>query len=315
MKVLVLCLILASSLIANISLSHYPVDKALPQLNSLMKKAGGAKAEALAAAMAMIPAHAIVSADYAITPHLTHREKIYMFPNPFRADNWGVNDETQHDPETVQYILVQEDIIAPSQQDMLVFLVSSGQFEEVFSQKGVHLYKRIATWTFEAAGPTKGHGLMGYFFAFDHDLGSLPQSPQGLPEQILLIPQINFPVSSGEFKTDDVAGTQLRSRFMAIFDGFLNVPAAGEYSFTVYSDDGFRLKVDKRIVCEFPGIRAFDPTHCRSTLKKGATPIRLQYFNNAPPHGLQLMWQTPEDSEPKVIDSSYFYPSEEASLN
>lgn len=39
-----------------------------------------------------IPANAVVSAQYAITAHLDHREEIYMFPTPFSASLYGPDD-------------------------------------------------------------------------------------------------------------------------------------------------------------------------------------------------------------------------------
>lgn len=39
-----------------------------------------------------VPGGAVVSAHYAITAHLAHREEIYMFPTPFYAELYGVDD-------------------------------------------------------------------------------------------------------------------------------------------------------------------------------------------------------------------------------
>lgn len=50
---------------------------------------GAPRAQAAREAIALIPPDAAVSASYAYVPHLTHREQIYEFPNPWRATNWG----------------------------------------------------------------------------------------------------------------------------------------------------------------------------------------------------------------------------------
>src|SRR6266498_3711439 len=44
-------------------------------------------------ALAMIPADAPVSAQFNLVPQLSHRVKIFEFPNPFRAANWGLNGD------------------------------------------------------------------------------------------------------------------------------------------------------------------------------------------------------------------------------
>src|SRR3546814_18270469 len=41
-----------------------------------------------------------------LVPQLTHRERIYTFPNPWLADTWGVHDENRHEPELVDWLLV-----------------------------------------------------------------------------------------------------------------------------------------------------------------------------------------------------------------
>ena len=53
----------------------------------------------------MIPKDASVSAHYQIVPHLTHRNKIYNFYNPFGSNFWG-NGREEPPLEYVDYILV-----------------------------------------------------------------------------------------------------------------------------------------------------------------------------------------------------------------
>ena len=45
--------------------------------------------EAIQAAIELLPKDAIVSAQYSIVPHIAHRQGIYYWPNPFRAENWA----------------------------------------------------------------------------------------------------------------------------------------------------------------------------------------------------------------------------------
>ena len=39
-------------------------------------------------------------------PHLTHRTKIYEFPDPWKAVNWGVNGENLDDPADVEWLVL-----------------------------------------------------------------------------------------------------------------------------------------------------------------------------------------------------------------
>jgi uncharacterized membrane protein len=49
-----------------------------------------------------------VAATYNLVPHLSHRSNIYTFPNPWKRppQNWGVEGENPHDPETVDILIV-----------------------------------------------------------------------------------------------------------------------------------------------------------------------------------------------------------------
>ncbi len=60
-------------------------------------------------AVARIPDDASVSAHYVLVTHLSHREEIYEFPNPFKSRNWGDgrnNGERLPEAETVEYVIV-----------------------------------------------------------------------------------------------------------------------------------------------------------------------------------------------------------------
>ncbi len=57
-------------------------------------------------ALALVPDDVAVMATSRFLPHLTHRERIYFFPNPFQERYWGVSGENQHDPAVVRWIAV-----------------------------------------------------------------------------------------------------------------------------------------------------------------------------------------------------------------
>jgi hypothetical protein len=60
------------------------------------------------AAFEMIPDDAVVAASHTFAPHLGHRTRIYMLPNPWVADNWGVTEGVprQADPSEVEWMVV-----------------------------------------------------------------------------------------------------------------------------------------------------------------------------------------------------------------
>jgi uncharacterized membrane protein len=81
----------------------------------------GATDAARRQALALVDPDAPVSAHYNLVPHLAHRSKVYEFPNPFRAVNWGVTGDT-HPPaaaEAVRFVVVQRDLLGEEDRKLL----------------------------------------------------------------------------------------------------------------------------------------------------------------------------------------------------
>ncbi len=109
-----------------------PADPSSPQVASVRR------------AIERIPDDAAVSAYHSWVPHVDHRERIYMFPNPWKAAYWGTFDrEGQRLPfaHEVSFILV------PTQLDpepRAVLDSIRGEFETVYDSGGVVLLRRRA---------------------------------------------------------------------------------------------------------------------------------------------------------------------------
>jgi uncharacterized membrane protein len=81
----------------------------------------GATDPARRQALALVDPDAAVSAQYNLVPHLAHRPEVYEFPNPFRAENWGVSGDT-HPPaaaEAVRFVVVQRDLLGEEDRKLL----------------------------------------------------------------------------------------------------------------------------------------------------------------------------------------------------
>src|SRR4029453_10876387 len=67
----------------------------------------------------------------------------------------------------------------------------------------------------------------------------------------------------------------------ARYTGFVHVPSPGTRTFGVNSDDGFRLRIDGKIVCEYPPPRG--PGVTTGTFNfpaAGSYPIELTWYEN-----------------------------------
>jgi uncharacterized membrane protein len=95
-------------------------------------------------AVDLIPADASVSAAYNMTPHLSSRRFAYQFPNPWVPENWGVQNEAQHDPGTVDYLLVDRSLIDDDTVMAIVEHLLASEFEAVIDDDDIVLAHRIA---------------------------------------------------------------------------------------------------------------------------------------------------------------------------
>jgi uncharacterized membrane protein len=93
-------------------------------------------------AVSLIPDGASVSASYHFVPHLSSRPAIYMFPNPFIEQYWGVDGSATHDPSAVEFIIVAENNIDDDARVLLGELRDSGEFEAVSNRDGVMVLVR-----------------------------------------------------------------------------------------------------------------------------------------------------------------------------
>ncbi len=91
----------------------------------------------------LLPADASVSASDLFVPHLTHRVRVYEFPNPWTPTNWGLHGENPPDPGTVRYLLLDTRALGDRSQ-LYGRLVGPGkEFRVVYSHDGIVLARRV----------------------------------------------------------------------------------------------------------------------------------------------------------------------------
>jgi hypothetical protein len=96
----------------------------------------------MAAAVAIVPPSASVSSVYSITPHLTHRTRIYDFPEPWKHVNWGVNGENMPSPNAVDWVVIDKTLLSDDDR-LIVERLQGGQFETRLDQDGILVMKRV----------------------------------------------------------------------------------------------------------------------------------------------------------------------------
>jgi uncharacterized membrane protein len=96
-------------------------------------------------AVSMVPDDASVTATYGLLPHLSHRERIYDWPNPFQPAYWG-NDDTYRlpDPSTIQYLVIDRQQVGEAQKQLLSDLTDGDPYRILFDQQDVVVAQRVA---------------------------------------------------------------------------------------------------------------------------------------------------------------------------
>ena len=93
------------------------------------------------AAASLVPEHVAVSAVYYFVPHLDHRERIYVFPVPWKASNWAVSGENLHDPGEVDWLVLDRRLLSEEDEVLLDRLLTE-EFTIHFDQDDIVVAER-----------------------------------------------------------------------------------------------------------------------------------------------------------------------------
>jgi len=137
-KLLAAGVIIVAAISTNYFLSPSPISQNFNQgyWNNTNERRG-----AIESALSSVPKDAGVSAAYYMVPHLTHREKIYEFPNPFITANWGIRGENPADEKTIEYVVVDFKLLTDEQRSLIEGL-RGAEFEQIFNKEEIVVLKR-----------------------------------------------------------------------------------------------------------------------------------------------------------------------------
>jgi uncharacterized membrane protein len=102
------------------------------------------RAGALDTAVSIPGASESVSATWNIVPHMAHRLKIYTYPNPWRASNWGTKGEHLDNPDGVRWLVIDTTKLGDDSARFQA-LMDSGAFRKVYEEQDVIVAERTRT--------------------------------------------------------------------------------------------------------------------------------------------------------------------------
>ncbi len=99
---------------------------------------------AMSEALKLVPDDASVTATYLLLPHLSHREQIYDWPNPWVPSYWGNDDGYRlPDPASIDYIVIDRTQVGEGQKTLVEgFIAPDGPYEVLFDTDDVLVAKR-----------------------------------------------------------------------------------------------------------------------------------------------------------------------------
>jgi uncharacterized membrane protein len=147
-KAALLTIVLASAVLGN---ANYSPSQSNIKSWGEMADAIGAfnqvpqESAAIVDAMGKIPKNASVSAAYNLVSHLSHRERAYMFPNPFRVTLYGINDGGIPPDRETDYIVIDSRTTADEERKEGTFtkVTKDGRYRLVWEESYYSIWKKV----------------------------------------------------------------------------------------------------------------------------------------------------------------------------
>jgi hypothetical protein len=130
-------------------------------------------------------------------------------------------------------------------------------------------------------------GLVARYYALSSPL-QLPDFTALTPYASATVSDINFASTTGAF-----ADSGRADNVGAVFEGWIEVPSDGAWTFTLESDEGSRLLIGSEVVVANDGVHTMTSRSGMIGLAAGRHALRIEYFERTGSAGLLLRWQGP----------------------
>jgi hypothetical protein len=154
-----------------------------------------------------------------------------------------------------------------------------------------------------------GKGLIGRVYELPANTAKLPDFATMQVKSMVLAPNLDVPTRSFSDGFPGVPGG-LVEWFGIRFDGKLVITEAGDYSFTLGSDDGSKLYIDDKVVVDADGTHGYyEVTSNKVALTAGEHKLRVDYFQGPRFNiAMRLFWTKPSGTKQIVPAESINLP-------
>lgn len=130
-------------------------------------------------------------------------------------------------------------------------------------------------------------GLAAGYYALSSPT-ALPNFSNLTPYASGAVPSLAYSPTSGAF-----AGSGRSDNLGAVFQGWIQIPSSGGWTFTLTSDEGSRLLIGDQTVVSHDGLHGFTPASGTIGLAAGRHAFRVEYFERTGTAGLVASWEGP----------------------
>lgn len=114
------------------------------------------------------------------------------------------------------------------------------------------------------------------------------------------------PVKSGVATSFDLSQRLRDDNFAFVYEGFIDVPEDGLYTFFTSSDDGSRLYIGNKLIVDNDGLHGLIEQSGEIGLKAGKHAIRIEFFEATGGQSLSLSYSGPGITKTTVSSSAFY---------
>ncbi len=115
------------------------------------------------------------------------------------------------------------------------------------------------------------------------------------------------PEKSGVLKNLSIDSRDREQYFSYKFNGYINIPKDGQYTFYLISNDGSRMYWGDRMLINNDGLHPAAEMFRSLVLTKGMYPFMIKYFQEGGTHHFEVKWKGPGFDRQPVPASALFY--------
>lgn len=116
-----------------------------------------------------------------------------------------------------------------------------------------------------------------------------------------------IPVKSGTIASFSLEPRDKEQYFGFQFDGYIDIPEQGLYTFYLVSNDGAKLMLDHRVLIDFDGLHPASEKSQTIALPAGKHAVSVQYFQEGGTSFLQVSWKGPGFEKQEIPEGVLFH--------